>query len=112
MINKFIILMLLSYGFLHAGSKYEAKIGCKYGLWHTCIKSVKLDGRLTNQSNLLAKHGPQNNYIQISIWKQSFDLEVRPSGDAQYFVTIEDSKYNEVFHDEKANRFSAIKVGN
>jgi len=113
MFSKIFILLLLIISSLNAETKYKAKIGCivpgvevDYSL---CIKSIELNGRIESEYNLAQYRGEQ--FINKNL-PEHFNLIVRPIGKYKYFVKITNNNGEEVFYDEKANRYSTIKVGN
>ena len=114
MIKTIIALSIFAIGSLNAQSVFKAEIGCNPGYkvpWMFCIKSIKLDGRIENNMNLQMKYGGGATKITKDL-SEHFNLTVSPSGSQKYYVKITNSNGKEVFYDEKANKYSAIKVGN
>jgi len=115
MFKKVFISLVLIVGSLNAQSKFKANIGCKIGThertWVACIKSIKLNGRLKNNYELQQEYGFSPTSLTINL-PEHFDLTVLPDGNTKYFVQILTNKGKEVFYDEKANKYSGIRVGN
>jgi len=94
---------------------FKAEIGCNYLgktlAWANCIKSIKLNGRLESYYELTQRNDLHSNAI-IKKLPLHFNLTVIPQNNMKYYVKITDKNGNEVFYDEKANKYSAIRVRN
>jgi len=101
--------------YIKAENMYTAEIGCKasYTLpWVSCIEEVKLNGRIENNYDLQVKYGPRESKITKKL-STHFDLMVTPSGSQRYYVKIVNNLTGEeVFYDEKNNKYSVIRIKN
>lgn len=104
------------YAYKRATSMYKLTVGCSriqgYIMpWHGCIDSIKLNGRIIDNYNLATKYMGKD-AIEMVI-PEHFNLMIKPSNSTRYYVKIVNTITNEqVFYDEKENRYSRIRVHN
>ncbi len=108
------LVSMLAVGSLSAAS-YTAYIGCKVGGQveqpaYTCIKSIKLNGRLNTTFRTIGiVMGPERMPLG-----EHFLLEVDGSSESIYtkYVRIVDSNNKEVYYDEDNKRYKFFKIKN